>query len=625
MMDVWDPLRVAGASARAMLVGAAAAQWSIAATECRTEPGRVLGPGGRAASYGELAEAASHQPVPEAPALKTAADRRLIGHRTPRVDGPAIVTGQARYGLDVRLPGMRFAVIARPPRFGGSVASFDPAPALAVNGVLQCIEVPSGVAVVARSTWAAIAGRRALAVRWREGDGSAFSSAAHAAELRAAVEESGITTRRDGTGRGALEGAARRMSAVYEYPFAVHAAIEPVNATAHVTRGRCEIWSPTQTPGAVQYYAARALDVDREDVTVHVTLAGGGFGRRLGWDFDVEAVEIARHLDAPVQLVWTREDDLAHGYFQAASADRVEAGLDADGRVVAWDHRKASTPHQARGRPTAEQLADPEYLADSSWGMVDQPYAFPALETSYRVVNIPVPIGPWRAVFAPSAVFARECFLDEIAAEAGTDPLALRLRLLGAGDPSIPDMFTPQRRSFDRRRLRAVLETAAARAGWDRPTPAGRARGIAADVFHTGTYVAHVVEVARRAGARPGELPFTIERVVAAIDCGVVIDPDGVAQQAESGVLWSLGNALGETTFEGGRAVEDNFHRLRIPRMADVPGVIETHLVDNDDARPHGLGEPVVSTFAPALVNALARLTGRRLRRLPLRADDFAG
>lgn len=624
VMEGWDPLRRAGATARAMLIAAAAARWGVDAAACRTASGAVLGPGGRRADYSELAADAARQPVAEAPPFKPTVERRLIGRATPRLDGPAIVTGRAVYGLDVRPPGMLFAVVARPPRFGGSVRSFDAAAALARPGVRACFQIPTGIAVVADSTWAALEGRRALAVVWTDGAGAAFSSDAHARQLAAAAEEPGITTRRDGRGRAGLESAASRLRALYLYPFAAHAGLEPVNSTAHVAGGRCEIWAATQTPNAVQTQCARALGLEPAAVTVHVELVGGGFGRRLGVDFNLESVEVARRVEAPVQLVWTREDDLVHGYFQAASAHRLEAGLDARGRVVAWDHRKVSTPHNARRKPTAEQLASPEYLAGSSWGVTDNPYFVPDFETSYRVVEAPVPIGPWRSVFAPSSVFARESFVDELAERAGRDPLALRFELLGAGDPSIPAVAEPGGVRMDRRRLGTVLETVAAKAGWATPLPAGRARGLAAEVFHTGTYVAYVVEVAARATARPGVLPFAIERVVAAVDCGVAIDPDGIAQQVESGVLWSLSNALGETTFEGGRARETNFDRFRVATLADTPRAIEVHLVASDDDRPHGLGEPVVNPLAPALTNALFRLTGRRFRRLPLRPGDFA-
>lgn len=624
LMDSWDPLRRAGATARTMLIAAAAARWGVAADLCATEPGAVVGPGGRRAPYADLAAEAARQPLPEAPRYRPVAERRLVGRATPRLDGPAIVSGRAVYGLDVRRPGMLHAVVARPPRFGGTLRRFDPAPALARPGVRACLRIPTGVAVVAESTWAALEGRRALAVEWQEGAGAGFSSAEHQRALAAAAEEPGVTTRREGRGRAALAAAAKRQHALYLYPFAAHAGIEPVSSTARVSGGRCEIWTATQTPNAVQALCARALGLEPAAVAVHVERIGGGFGRRLGVDFDLEAIEVARQLDAPVQLVWTREDDLAHGYFQAASAHRLEAGLDARGRVVAWDHRKASTPHNARRKPTAEQLASAEYLAGSSWGVTDNPYFVPDLETSYRVVEAPVPIGPWRSVFAPSSVFARESFVDELAAAAGRDPLALRLELLGAGDPTVPAVAEPGGVRMDRRRLIRVLETLAGRAGWGTPLPAGRARGLAAEVFHTETYVAYVVEVARRPSPRPGELPFSVERVVAAVDCGVVVDPDGVAQQVESGVLWSLSNALGETTFEAGRARETNFDRFRIARFGDTPRSIETHLVDSGDERPHGLGEPVVNPFAPALANALAALTGRRFRRLPLRSSDFA-
>lgn len=624
LMRSWDPLRRAGATARAMLVAAAAERWGVPPARCRTEAGRVLGPKGKALGYGELAAAAARKPVPEDPPLKKASERRLVGRSARRLDGPAIVTGRAVYGLDVRLPGMLHAVVARAPVLGGTLRSFDAAKALALPGVRACLRIPSGVAVVAASTWAALEGRKALALDWEPGEHAGFSSADHLRRLEAAAGEPGVTTRKDGAGRAALEKAARRHDALYLYPFAAHAAIEPVCSTAHVAGGRCEVWTPSQTPNGVHRSVAKALGLDPSAVTVHVTLVGGGFGRRLGTDFDLEAVEIARQVEAPVQLAWTREDDLVHGYFQAASAHRLEAGLDAKGRVVAWDHRKASTPHNARSRPTPEQLASPEYLAGASWGVTDNPYFVPAFETSYRAVDAPVPIGPWRSVYAPSSVFARESFVDELAVETGRDPLDLRLELLGAKDPSVPAVAEPGGVKMDRRRLRRVLETVAEKAGWQRPLPAGRARGLAAEVFHTETYVAYVVEVSRRRGARPAELPFVVERVVAAVDCGVVVDPGGVAQQVESGVLWSLSNAIGATTFEGGRARESSFDRFRIATFAERPGAIETHLVPNDDERPHGLGEPVVNPFAPALTNALARLVGKRLRRLPLAAADFA-
>jgi CO/xanthine dehydrogenase Mo-binding subunit len=619
--DGWDPLRQAGAAARTMLVGAAAARWGIAPESCRTERGRVHeSSSSRSLAYAELAADAARQPVPQHPRLKSRGERRLIGTSPLRPGVLDLVTGRARFGLDVRVPGQRFAVVARPPVLGGKLASFDPAPALARPGVVACFAIPQGIAVVATSTWAALRGRAALAPVWDDGPNATFSSAAHRERLIAASDSPGITTRRDGRGRDALAGAGLH-EALYLYPYEAHAAVEPVNSTAHVRDDRCEIWSPTQTPNAVQNRAADALGIPRDRVTVHVERLGGGFGRRLGWDFDLEAVEVARRVDFPVQLVWSREDDLAHGYFQAACAHRLRARIEA-GRVVAWEHCKLSSPHNARSPVSEADLRNPEYLAGESWGVTGNPYAIADLETSYTVMRAPVPIGPWRAVFSPSSVFARECFVDELAQALGRDPLALRLELLGASDPSISAQVKPGGDRCDRRRLRAVLELAAAKAGWSAPMPAGRSRGIACNVFHTETYVAYVVEV-ERTPAPLSELPFRVVRVVGAIDCGVVVHPDGVVQQAESGIIWSLSNLKTEMTFEKGRATRTNFDTFQVARIADVPE-IEIHLVPSDDERPHGIGEPTVCPFAPAAVNALSRLLGRRLRELPVTAASLA-
>jgi isoquinoline 1-oxidoreductase beta subunit len=623
MSDDWDRVRTAGAAAREMLVAAAAARWEVDPGRCRAERGRVLAGDGRAFPYAELVAEAARQPVPASPRLTSASERRVVGGAAPRSDGPAIVRGTARYGLDVRLPGMRFAVLARAPSFGAAVRSFDGAPALAVAGVEACFAVPRGVAVVARSTWAALRGREALRVEWSEGPHATFSSDSHREQLTAAVAAPGVTTRRDGEGRAALAAAASRHEATYHYPFAAHAAIEPVNATAWVRDGRCEIWSPTQTPEGVRRFVGEQLGIAPEAVDVHVTLLGGGFGRRLGWDMELDAAAVAARLPHPVQVVWTRDDDLRHGYFQAASAHRLIAGLDAEGRLVAWEHRKASTPHNARRPVTAEQLRDASYLAGSSWGVTDTPYHVPNVETSYAVVEVPVPIGPWRAVYSPSSVFARESFVDELAARAGEDPLAWRLRHLGAGDPSIPPLAEPGGERLDRRRLRRVLELAAEKGAWNAPLPSGRARGIACNVFHTETYIAYVVEVSRRSRPRPGQLPFVVHRVVGAIDCGLVVHPDGARQQVESGVVWALSNMKSAMRFERGRAVAGNFDGFPIATLAETPESIEAHFVTDRD-RPHGLGEPTVCPLAPAVTSALARLIGRRLRALPVTAADLA-
>ena len=624
-MDLWTPLRHAGAAARAMLVAAAATRWGVRPDACRTEDGEVVHEAsGRRLAYGALVAEAARQPVPEDPPLKAPAAYRLLGTDQPRLDAPDIVTGRARYGLDVRLDGMLHAVVARPPVLGAGVASWDDGRARAVPGVLGVVEIASGVAVVAEHTWAAIRGREVLDVRWKDSPHGSFDSGAHQQALAEATRGPGVTFRRDGAGRDAFAGAGRVLEALYEYPFSAHACMEPMNCTARVDGDRCRIWSPTQTPNAVQVFASRLLEVPRENVSVEVTLMGGGFGRRLGWDMDLEAVRIARAFPGrPVQLTWTREDDMRHGYFQAASAHRMRAGLEG-GRVVAWEHRKASTPHQARGVPTAEQLRDPDYLAGSAWGVYDTPYAFPAFEASYAVVEAPVPIGPWRAVFSPPSVFARECFLDEVAEALGRDPLDLRLDLLGRSDPGVPSTITVQGDVVDRGRMRAVLQAAAEAGRWRDGAPAGRALGLAGNVFHTGTYMAYVVEVSLRPEARAGELPFRVHRVAGAIDCGRVVHADGVRQQVESGVVWGLSNMKGATTWRDGTAVETNFDGFRVLTLTENPPEVEVRFVGDDAEEPHGVGEPVVCPLAPAVANALSRLAGRRIRRLPVTAQDLA-
>lgn len=411
-MESWTPLRRAGATARAMLVAAAAGRWGVAPGACRTASGEVIHEGsGRRLGYGALAGEAAAMTVPGEVPLKPRSEHTLVGTPRPAIDAPDIVTGRARYGMDVRVPGMLYAVVARSPALGGEVASFDGAAARRMPGVREVVEIDAGVAVVAGDTWAALRGRDALRVTWADGPGGDFDTDAHREALRRAVRSPGVTIRRDGRGRDGLARAGRTLEADYDYAFAAHAPVEPMNATAHVREdGTCEIWSPTQTPNTVQAVAARLLDVPREDVTVHVTLVGGGFGRRLNWDCDVEAVQVARALEGtPVQLVWSREDDMRHGHFQAASAHRLEAGLDAGGRVVAWEHREACSMHNVRGAdPSRVDTSDPDAVRGSAWGVYDTPYHVPDFEATYRHVPVPVGIGPWRAVFSPPAVFARE-------------------------------------------------------------------------------------------------------------------------------------------------------------------------------------------------------------------------
>ena len=625
IMGLWDPLRQAGATARVMLVAAAAAKWGVSPESCQTVKSVVIHQGtDRRISYGELTAEAGKQPIPESPSLKGRSEYRLLGTPQKRIDGPDIVTGRARYGLDVRVPGMLRAVVARSPVLGGGVDSFDAEKALEVRGVTRVVQIPTGIAVIADNTWSAMEGRDALEIVWAASPHAEFDSREHMGLLEKATIEPGITIRKDGEGRSAMTAVPRKIESLYLYPFAAHASVEPVNCTAFVTDDRCEIWSPTQTPNAVHQAAAEILGMAPENVTVNVTLLGGGFGRRLGVDFDREAVEVAKRLPGtPVQLVWSREDDIQHGYFQAASAHRLIAGVDESGRVVAWEHRKASTPHQARRVPTEENYQDPQWVQGSAWGVYDSPYAVRDAEMTYAVVKAPVPIGPWRAVFAPSSVFARECFIDEIAVNTKRDPLELRVEMLGANDETVAPVFEIRGDRMDRRRMRKVFEVAADKAGWNRPVEKGRGRGIAGDVFHTETYVAYVVEVSRRDESAEGQLPFVVDRVVCAIDCGVPINPDGIAQQVESGVIWSLSNMKSEMTWKNGVAQQSSYFDHPVVMMDESPTVIETHIVDSGDPNPHGIGEPTVCPFAPAVANALSRLVGKRVRNLPVRVQDI--
>ncbi|MDP2480226.1 MAG: molybdopterin-dependent oxidoreductase [Candidatus Palauibacterales bacterium] len=626
LMGSWKALRHAGALARTLLVAAAAARWDVPPESCRTEAGVVIHEAsGRRLSYGELAESAARQPVPEQVSLKPRSAYTLIGTPRRRIDAPDMVAGDARYGLDVRVPEMLYAAVARSPALGGTVASFDDAAARRVPGVREVVRIGSGLAVVAEHTWAALRGRDALRVDWASGPGADFDTDAHRAALRSAVRTPGVTIRRDGRGRAGFARAARTLEAAYDYPFEAHAPMEPMNATAHVRAdGTCEVWTPSQTPNTVQAAAAKLLGIPRESVTVHVTLIGGGFGRRLNWDFDTEALQVAAALPGtPVQVVWSREDDMRHGHFQAGSAHWLRAGLDAAGRVTAWEHREASSMHNTRGAdPSRIDTSDPDRVRDSAWGVYDTPYHVPDFEATYRHVPVPVNIGPWRAVFSPPAVFARECFLDEVAEAARRDPIELRLEMLGAGPRAVPARYEIEDEVIDRGRLRAVIERVRDASGWDTPVPAGHALGMAANFFHTETHIAYVVEVSLRPEAADGDLPFRVHRVVCALDCGLLVNPLGARQQVESGVIWSLSNMKSEMTWRGGIPRQATYGDFRVVTLDEAPDRVETHFVDAGRDDPNGIGEPVVCPLAPAVANALFRLTGRRIRGLPVRRAD---
>jgi isoquinoline 1-oxidoreductase beta subunit len=608
------PMRLAGAAAREMLVAAAAATWSAPVAECRAERGSVAhAPSGRRLSYGALVPLARLQKIPANPALKPAF--RLVGTPVRRFDGPRIVQGAALYGLDVRLPGMLFATVLRPPEIGGSLESFDGARARSLPGVRQVVAIPTGVAIVADDTWSALKARDAVTVAWNPGPHAEFSSEAFTKVLLEAAERPGVETRREGDPQAALAGAARRLSAVYVYPFEAHAPIEPMNYTADVQPGRCLLIGGTQNPGRVQSEAAKRLGLALDRVEVRSTLIGGAFGRRLTIDYALEALEVSVAAKAPVQVVWTRADDMQHGHFHPASAHRMEAGLDSQGRPVVWLHRKAGSFLSPPYRPAPAELEGPG--AYQEWGQYDVPYAFPHILTDYTVVDSPVRTGPWRAVFSPPCTFARECFFDEIAHAGGKDPLRLRLDLLG--DPQILKVGSL---SIDRGRYRRVLELAAEKSGWGRPLPErdGRrfGRGLAGNVYDGSTHVAYVAEVSV---GRDGDVK--VERVVCAVDCGLPVNPLGIEGQVESGLLWGLSAALkGEITFRAGRVEQSTYGDYPVMRLRDTPA-IEVYIVPGE-ARPRGLGEPPVPPAAPAVLNAVFAASGKRIRTLPLRPEALA-
>lgn len=608
----WFPLRNTGAAAREMLTSAAAARWNVEPETCRAEKGSIVHePTGRRLNYGELCEAASKLPLPEKPVLKDAKDFRFIGKPMKRVDGAAIVSGKAVYGLDVKIPGMRYAVVMRSPVLGGKAVRWDDSKAKAIPGVLAVVPVTkgftSGVAVVAESTWAAIKGREVLTVVWDEGKNKSFSSEGFTRQLHTALDGNSFTTRKEGEVEQALTNAVTKLEADYEYPYQAHAPLETMNCIADVKGDRCEIWNSTQAPERAQEEAAKAHGVPPESVKVNVTLLGGGFGRRLLVDYVPEAVEVSKAIGAPVQVVWTRDDDTKHGFFHSSTVCRMRAGLDKDKKLTVFTHKTASSDLSVLGPPTLDAKKYSESWVP--WGAYDNPYAFAAYQSDFINVDSPVPTGPWRAVGYPQNVFARESFVDEVAAAMGKDPLEFRLELLNAPTAEL------HRMKLERANLRRVLEGAGERSGWATPLSNmnGRrwGRGVACNIYHGESLTAQVAEVSV---GKDGK--FKVERVVCVIDCGQVINPLGLEGQIESGIVWGLSAAMhGKVTFKNGRAEQSSFRDFEVLRINEMPKVEVFAMPSN--ARPVGVGEPSVPPIAPAVANAIFAATGKRLRRLP--------
>ena len=588
----WKPLREAGARARSVLIAAAAQTWGVEPTSCRAEAGAVIhAPSNRRLTYGALAQRAAALTVPTEVQLKDPKDWHLAGKPTKRLDTRFKVNGTAQFGIDVRVPGMLTAVVARSPVFGGKVRSFDGTAAKAIPGVRHVVQISSGVAVVGDGYWPAKQGRDALKVSWDEGPVAQVSSASISSLFAQRATQDGAVARHDGDAVAALAGAAQRVEAVYEMPFLAHATMEPMNCTAHVRADGVDIWAPTQFQTGVQMIGGQIGGIAPEKVAVHTTYLGGGFGRRFELDFIMEALETSKAAGAPVKVIWSREDDIQHAQYRPANYHQLRAGLDASGRPVAWTHRIVAPSIMARMFPqTVKNGLDGEAVE----GGVGLPYAVPNVHVDYQLTDTGIPVGFWRSVNNSFNAFAVEGFIDELAAAAKQDPYEYRRTLL-ANAP----------------RDRGVLELAATKAGWGTPLPAGRARGIA--VYKS--FESYAAQVAEVSVSPAGDV--RVHRVVCAIDCGMHVNPSTIEAQMQSGIVFGLTAALkGAITIENGRVMQSNFHDYQMLRIAEMP-VVEVHIVPSTEA-PGGVGEPGTPPIAPAVCNAIFAATGKRIRRLPI-------
>jgi isoquinoline 1-oxidoreductase beta subunit len=589
----WEPMRKAGATARVMLVAAAAQKWKVDPASCCAERGEVIhAASGRRVGYGQLVDTVAGLPVPKSVTLKDPKDFRLIGTSVKRLDSPDKVNGAAVFGIDVRVPGMLYAVIVNCPVFGGTLASVDDQYALKIPGVRKVIRVDNAVAVLGDHTWAAKRGAAALEIKWNEGRTAGFSTASVVQQLVDASKREGAVARKDGDIVKGFDNAKTRVDAVYHQPFLAHATMEPVNCTVSVRADGCDIWVGTQVPTRAVDTAVKLTGLPAERIAVHNHLLGGGFGRRAEADFIAQALKVGKQAGAPVKVTWTREEDLQHDMYRPCYYDTISVGLDASGKPIAWRHRVVGSSVVARIAPPAFRNGlDPDAVEVAA----DLPYALPNQLIDYvRQEPMDIPTTFWRGVGAGRSTFVVESFMDELAAQAKVDPVKYRMDLLG-GAP----------------RVRNVLMLAAGKSGWGTTLAKGQGRGVA--VMHAfGSFFAVVADVTVN-----GSGEVAVNRVVCAVDCGMVVNPNTIEAQLEGGIIFGITTALfSEITIRDGRVEQSNFTDYQMLRIHEAP-TIEVHIVKSGEA-PGGIGEPGTAVIPAALTNAIYAATGKRLRRLPV-------
>jgi isoquinoline 1-oxidoreductase beta subunit len=620
----WLPMRRAGAAAREMLVAAAAARWGVNTNTCVAKNGCVLhGSRNNFLTYGELADDAAKLPIPNLNTvpLKNSDDFTIVGKGTRRFEGADKTLGKAKFGIDSRVPGMQYAVVARSPVFGAKLKSFDAARAKSVAGVRDVFAIEpvsegafsaGGVAVIADNSWAAMEGRKALQVQWDNGPNASESSETLHKQFLANAGKPGKPYRNDGDADAAISSAAKKVDATYEFPFAAHATMEPMNCTVHIRPDSAEAWVPTQAPQWAQDIIAGVSKLPKDKIKVNTTLMGGGFGRRYMADFVMEAAQVSKQTGKPVMVLWTREDDMQHDFYRPASYHHFSGAVDDQGNIAAWKHFQTSTSIEAMWNPKGKEAPEKSEFATA----VFIPYQTPNYRVEYTLAESGVPRAWWRSVEHSTSGFVVECFVDELASAAGADPLEFRLRSIG-GDRKIPDFTDPKEgKPLDTARLKGVLKLASEKAGWGSKLPKGIARGIAG-YYSFNTYTAAVAEVSMKDG-----MP-KVHRLVYAVDCGRPINPDGIRAQVEGAAIYGLSAALHDAiTIKGGAVEQTNFHQYQMPRIGDTPKT-EIFIVESKE-EPTGIGEPGLPVVAASVCNAIYALTKKRVRRLPIRASDLA-